>query len=85
MCEEPEQLGALRLGRERSRGACWGKSRYTFGWLVEVPACHLVPGLSSGFGPMLIKLGLGLGLFLITMPAVVWSGYRLLQLVGVAS
>jgi len=58
---------------------------YTLGWLVEVPARHLVPGLSSGFGPMLLKLGLGLGLFLITMPAVFWGGYRLLQMVGVVS
>jgi hypothetical protein len=58
---------------------------YTLGWFVEVPARHLVPGLSPGFGPMLLKLGLGFGLFLITMPAVFWGGYRLLQLVGVAS
>jgi len=58
---------------------------YTLGWLVEVPARHLVPGLSCGFGPMLLKLGLGLGLFLISMPAVFWGGYRLLQLVGIAS
>lgn len=57
---------------------------YTLGWLVEVSARHLVPGLSSGFGPMLLKLGFGLGLFLITIPGVFWGGYRLLQLVGVA-
>ena len=58
---------------------------YTLGWLVEVPARLLVPGLSSRFGPMLLKLGFGLGLFLITMPAGIWGGYRLLQLVGVVS
>jgi hypothetical protein len=58
---------------------------YTLGWLVEIPTRHLIPDLSSGFGPMLLKLGLGFGLFLITMPWVVWSGYCLLQLVGVAS
>ena len=58
---------------------------YTLGWLVEVPARHLVPGLSSRFGPMLLKLGLGLGLLLITMPAVFWGSYRLLQLVRIAS
>jgi hypothetical protein len=34
---------------------------------------------------MLLKLGFGLGLFLITMPAGIWGGYRLLQLVGVVS
>ena len=58
---------------------------YTLGWLVEIPARLLVPGLSSRFGPILLKLGLGLGLFLITLPAAFWAGYRLLQLVGVAS
>lgn len=57
---------------------------YTLGWLVEVPARHLFPGLSSGFGPRLLKLGFGLGLFLITIPAVFWGGYRLLQLVEVS-
>jgi len=58
---------------------------YTLGWLVEIPVRLLVPGLSSRFGPMLLKLGFGLGLFLITMPAAIWSGYLLLQLVGVVS
>ena len=58
---------------------------YTLGWIVEVPARFLVPGLSPRFGPLLLKLGLGLGLFLITMPAGIWVGYRLLQLVGVVS
>jgi len=58
---------------------------YTLGWLVEVPARLLVPGLPSRFGPMLLKVGLGLGLFLITLPAALWSGYRLLQFAGIAS
>src|SRR5262245_8681402 len=53
---------------------------YTLGWLVEVPARLLRPGLSPRFGPLLLKLGLGLGLFLLTLPAVLWGGYRLLQL-----
>lgn len=58
---------------------------YTLGWLVEVPSRLLILRLSPRFGPMLLKLGFGLGLFLITLPAVFWGGYRLLQLVGVAS
>ena len=58
---------------------------YTIGWLVEIPARYLIPNLSSGFGPRLLKMGFGLGLFLITMPAMGWSGYRLLHLVGVIS
>ena len=42
---------------------------YTLGWLVEVPARVLRPALSPQFGPLLLKLGLGLGLSLITLPA----------------
>jgi len=58
---------------------------YTRGWIVELTARSLEPGLSPRFGPRLLKLGLGLGLFLITVPAALWSGYRLLQWAGVAS
>jgi hypothetical protein len=58
---------------------------YTLGWLVEVPTRLVVPTLSPGFGPLLLKLGLGLGLFLTTLPAAFWVGYRLLQLVGIAA
>jgi hypothetical protein len=58
---------------------------YTLGWIVEVTARRLAPGLSRRFGPLLLKLGLGLGLFLSTVPAALWSGYRLLQWAGVAS
>jgi hypothetical protein len=56
---------------------------YTLGWLVEAPARLLKPSLSPSFGPLLLKLGLGLGLFLITLPAAFWGGYRLLQMAGV--
>jgi hypothetical protein len=52
---------------------------YTLGWLVEIPARVYVPGLSPRFGPLLLKLGLGFGLFLITGPAALWAGYRLLN------
>ena len=58
---------------------------YTLGWIVELTARSLEPGLSARFGPRLLKLGLGLSLFLITLPAALWSGYRLLQWAGVAS
>ncbi len=56
---------------------------YTLGWLVEAPARKLSPSLSPGFGPRLLKLGLGLSAFLISVPAVLWGGYRLLQLAHV--
>jgi len=58
---------------------------YTLGWLVEVPVRFIRPTLSAKFGPVLFKLGLGLGLLLITMPAAFWGGYRFLQLVGFLS
>lgn len=56
---------------------------YTLGWLVEVPARVLSPSLSPRFSPFLLKLGIGLSAFLISMPAVLWGGYRLLQMAHV--
>lgn len=56
---------------------------YTLGWLVEVPARLVMPDLSLRFGPRLLKLGLALGLFLISLPVAYWVGYRLLQIIGI--
>lgn len=56
---------------------------YTLGWLVEVPARTLSPSLSPRFGPLLLKLGIGLSAFLISIPAAFWGGYRLLELAHV--
>lgn len=58
---------------------------YTLGWLVEVPSRLAVSNLTPQFGPSLLKIGLACGLFLITLPAAFWVGYRLLQLAGVVS
>jgi hypothetical protein len=58
---------------------------YTLGWLVEVPARIAMPKLSPRFGPILLAAGLGFGLFLITLPAGFWLGFRVLQLLGVVS
>lgn len=55
---------------------------YTLGWLVEVPTRLAAPTLSSAFGPRLLKLGLGLGMVLITLPAALWTGISLLHAVG---
>lgn len=57
---------------------------YTFGWLIELSVRTINPKPSPHLGPLLLKLGLGLGLALIGLPAAVWGGYRLLQLAGVA-
>lgn len=56
---------------------------YALGWLVEVAVRLPMPDLSPRFGPLLLKLGFWFGLFLITVPAGCWAGYRLLQLTGV--
>ena len=54
---------------------------YTLGWIVEIPARLMISTLSPRFGPMLLKLGIGLGLFLITLPAAFWTTHRLVQVV----
>ena len=58
---------------------------YTLGWIVELTYRSIEPEVSPRFGPRLFKLGLGLGLFLSAVPAVCWSGYRLLQWAGIAT
>ena len=55
---------------------------YTLGWIVEIPARLLFHGLSPRFGPFLLKVGLGIGVILISLPPAVWGGYRLFQIVG---
>jgi len=57
---------------------------YSLGWLVEVPARLLVPDLTPRFGPLLLKLGMGLGLALVSLPPTLWAGFRLLQMAGLA-
>jgi hypothetical protein len=56
---------------------------YTFGWLVEVPARLVFADVTREFGPSLLKIGLGIGIVLISLPAAFWVGYRLLQTIGV--
>jgi len=55
---------------------------YTLGWLVEVPVRLILPDLSPRFGPLLMKLGLALGLFFVTLPAAIWVAILLLQFAG---
>jgi hypothetical protein len=56
---------------------------YTLGWLVEIPARLLTPGLSARLGPVLLGVGIGAGFILISIPAVFWVGVRMLQLAGI--
>jgi hypothetical protein len=56
---------------------------YTAGWLVDVPVRYLMPALSARFTSRLFTLGLAFSLFVVSLPAVFWAGYRLLQLVHV--
>ncbi len=55
---------------------------YTLGWLVEVPVRWFVPSVSDRLGPVLLKFGIGLEIFLVSLPAAIWMGYRIAQLVG---
>ena len=57
---------------------------YTAGWLVDAPLRLLRPTLSPGFTPLLFIVGLAFSLVVISIPAVLWGGYRLLQLLHVA-
>ena len=52
---------------------------YTLGWLVELPARLVNPNLSPRFGPLLMRLGLGVSFFLISCSAVFWVAYRSLE------
>jgi hypothetical protein len=58
---------------------------YTLGWLVEVPATVILPHRVPMLGPTLLKLGLGLGLILSSVPTVLWVSVCAFQLVGLAS
>ncbi len=58
---------------------------YTLGWIVELTYRSIEQGVSPRFGPRLFKVGLALSLFLVTVPAALWSGYRLLQWAGLAT
>lgn len=53
---------------------------YTMGWLLELSIRAMLPSLPSEFGPCLLRFGIGFSLFVISIPALFWGGYRLLQL-----
>lgn len=53
---------------------------YTAGWLVDASMRFIWPSLGPRFTPLLFRFGLGFSLFVISLPAVIWGGYRLLQL-----
>ena len=53
---------------------------YTLGWVAELPLRLLEPSLSPRWGPILLILGFGFSMFVISIPAVIWGGYRVLQL-----
>ncbi|MEQ1749638.1 MAG: hypothetical protein ABL974_09470 [Prosthecobacter sp.] len=57
---------------------------YTGGWLVEVPVRLFTPETPPNFGPRLLKFGLGFSFIVISAPAVLWVGYRSLQIIGIA-
>jgi hypothetical protein len=56
---------------------------YTAGWLVDAPLRVVRPAIRPQFSPWLFRFGLGFSLFIISIPAVFWGGYRVLQLMHV--
>jgi len=56
---------------------------YTAGWLLDAPLRLLRPSLSARLTPLLFALGVGFSLCVVSLPAVFWGGYRLLQLLHV--
>ena len=56
---------------------------YTAGWLVDAPLRVLLRSLSPRFTPILFAVGLALSLCVVSLPAVYWGGYRLLQLLQI--
>jgi hypothetical protein len=55
---------------------------YTLGWLAELAARLVIPSLSTRFSPILLKIGIGFSLLVISIPAMFWLGYHLLQAIG---
>ncbi len=58
---------------------------YTLGCLVELSSRHVAPMLSPCLGPWLMKAGLGFSFCVISLPALYWMSYRLLQVVHVVN
>jgi len=56
---------------------------YTGGWLLDCPLRLVRPQLSPRFTPRLFRLGLLFSVFVVTFPALLWGGYRLLQILHV--
>lgn len=55
---------------------------YTLGWLVDSPLRFLKPSVSSRFTLWLFILGVAFSIFIVSLPAVFWGSYRLLQVIG---
>ena len=53
---------------------------YTAGWLLDAPLRSFVPSLSPRFTSRLFAAGFAFSLFVVSLPALYWVGYLLLQL-----
>jgi hypothetical protein len=56
---------------------------YTLGWFAELAVRLVVPSLSPRFSSILLKIGIGFSLFIVSIPSTCWLVYRLLQVIGV--
>ncbi len=55
---------------------------YTLGWIVELSARGLFPGLPRWFGPALFTVGLAFSCFLVSLPALFWMTVLFFQGLG---
>src|SRR5262249_4022552 len=56
---------------------------YTSGWVVGLAVRSTAPNVSQKVGLLLFKLGLAFSFVVISLPALTWGGFRLLQLLHV--
>lgn len=81
-----ESAGVLQPGEDAVEPAAIlvvplaANAAYTGGWLFDAPLRLIRPQISPRFTPRLFRLGLLFSVFVVTFPALLWGGYRLLQL-----
>lgn len=53
---------------------------YTFGWIVEIACRQLGLATIGDLGPRLLRFGLIFSMFVVALPALIWSSIWILQL-----
>jgi hypothetical protein len=53
---------------------------YTAGWLVDVPCRFFISSFNPKVSSVLLAAGLLFSLFVFSIPAIFWAGYRVFQM-----